>query len=265
MFDFDEVVKGGFHYGGVAHIGGAWRKHFLISNLDNRRYLFKPGEKHGEPRPHVPEADYLSYRVAALLFPPDQYISIRKTIFDYGIGPVLGSVQPYLEDAVGCDFRWSGDSTLSFLSDQDIQKVQREHIRDWLTSNHDAHGGQWLRLANGNLLGIDKSQAMKHFGEDHLDEIYHPNAPYGEDVPLYHLIFKAAHMKLREAKFSVIKPVLERARTLSDTEFLDCFDQYLSVGKKKRKPIEIALVERKNNLAHDFKTYYRRMTEEVVL
>ena len=55
------------------------------------------------------------------------------------------------------------------LSKADLDVVQREHVLDWFLSNHDGHRDQFLRLEDGTMVGIDKGQAFRWFGQDRLD------------------------------------------------------------------------------------------------
>jgi hypothetical protein len=80
------------------------------------------------------------------------------------------------------------------LSSQDVLDLQKHHVLDWLIGNHDAHPGNFLRDADGNLVEIDKGQAFKHYHEDKLSSEYHPNAVYGESPPVYNTLLKAAEL-----------------------------------------------------------------------
>jgi hypothetical protein len=253
-----EVVAAGFDLEGFAPLGGASAKFFVLSRCNGRRYIYKPGEKYGRLEPHRAHADCLAARVAALLFEPGDYIPVGLARLDYGKGKVLGSVQPYLDDATDIDYGWGGDERLLGLSDDDLRKMQQEQVLDWLISNHDAHGGQWVRRADGRVLGIDKTQACRYLLHDRLDHRYHPNACYGEDHPIYYYIFEAARRGFRSIDPGAIVPVLERAARIDTATFLAQYDDYLEVAglaEEKRR----ALAERKRGLTRDFGAYYTRM------
>lgn len=71
---------------------------------------------------------------------------------------------------------------LSSLSEQDTLDLQKQMALDWMLSNHDAHSGNFMRdNSTGRIVGIDKGQAFKYFGDDQL------TPQFGEDVnpPLY--------------------------------------------------------------------------------
>lgn len=61
------------------------------------------------------------------------------------------------------------------LSQTQILQLQKEHVFDWLVSNHDAHAGNLLKDSKGNLIGIDKDQAFRWLGSDKLSLDFKPN------------------------------------------------------------------------------------------
>ncbi|MEO1960475.1 MAG: hypothetical protein ABGW82_05825, partial [Paracoccus sp. (in: a-proteobacteria)] len=77
------------------------------------------------------------------------------------------------------------------LKGHDLDLVQREHALDWLIANHDGHRDQFLRLEDGSMVGIDKGQAFRWFGQDSLDWDFHPNAAYGAPEPVYNALWRA--------------------------------------------------------------------------
>lgn len=78
----------------------------------------------------------------------------------------------------------------SQLSPADLLAVQKEHVIDWLLSNHDGHRDQFLRLPDGRLVGIDKGQAFRWMGQDRLDWDFHPNSAYGAPEPVYNALWR---------------------------------------------------------------------------
>jgi hypothetical protein len=79
--------------------------------------------------------------------------------------------------------RWHVDPAT--LSEADLDYLAVSADFDWLISNHDSHPGQFLRLADGSLMGIDKGQAFRYFANDRRSPDFHPNASYGEAEPIY--------------------------------------------------------------------------------
>lgn len=76
------------------------------------------------------------------------------------------------------------------LSPEDLLTLQKHHALDWMIGNHDAHGGQFIRTSDGQLVGIDKGQAFKHFGQDRLDWDFHPNGYYNEKEPVHNTLYR---------------------------------------------------------------------------
>jgi hypothetical protein len=260
----DAVTRAGFEdEGSAAFLGGAAPKRWLRSRANGRRYVYKAEDQGGRPRAWRAEADRTAALVAGLLLEPGEFIPVGLYYLDYGKGPVLGSVQPYIQEAQAEDFRWPApveeELPAYLLSAADRARVQREQVVDWLIANHDAHGNQWMRV-NGVLLGIDKTQACKHLGEDHLDPDYHPNRAYGEDYPVYHYLFHA----VREGRCTVdpgaIAGLLVRAAALPDEDFLAAFAGYLqAIEPARAEAAPEILRRRKHDLARDFGAYYSRM------
>jgi hypothetical protein len=255
----DSVVRAGFEDEGDCRgfLGGAAPKRWLRARANGRRYIFKAEDQLGRPCAFRAEADRTAALVAGRLLDPGEFIPVGLYYLDYGKGPVPGSVQPYIEEARSEDFRWRSPAYLA--SPSDCARLQREQVVDWLIANHDAHGNQWVRV-NGVLLGIDKTQACKHLGEDRLDPDYHPNAAFGEDYPVYHYLFHAAAGGHLAVDPSAIAPVLARAEALSEDEFLATFAGYLqAIPAPRAASADVLLRQRKQSLAKDFGDYYTRM------
>lgn len=84
----------------------------------------------------------------------------------------MGSIQKWRTDLKAqLDFAGLDPTDLTTL---DIEQIQREHVIDWLISNHDGHSKQFLRGKDGKVYGIDKGQLFKHLGQDRLAVDYHP-------------------------------------------------------------------------------------------
>lgn len=77
------------------------------------------------------------------------------------------------------------------LSDDDLLAIQKHHALDWLIGNHDGHERQFIRTADGKLVGIDKGQAFKHYNQDRLHWNYHPNSAFSEHEPVYNTLYRS--------------------------------------------------------------------------
>lgn len=85
---------------------------------------------------------------------------------------------------------FSGGFKPSKLSQADMAAVQGQQVLDWLLSNHDGHLEQFMRLPDGTMVGIDKGQAFRWFGQDRLAWDFHPNAAYGAPEPVYNALWR---------------------------------------------------------------------------
>lgn len=263
----EEVIRAGFEDegDGRAVLRGTSPKRFLRSKHNGQRYIYKAESQAGQPQEFRAQADRLAGSLAGALLDPGESIPVGLFTLDYGKGPVVGSVQPFLtQDGPHVDYRrWSRGKPkpedLKLLTDGDLARIQREQVLDWLISNHDSHGNQWIRV-KGVLLGIDKTQACKHLGKDRLEADYHPNADYGEDYPLYHYLFHSVRNGWRTIDPFVIAGVLERAAQLADDAFLAHFAGYLrTCSPEKAQSFPGILLERKHRLKEDFGQYYSWM------
>jgi hypothetical protein len=147
-----------------ARIGGAHRKYRLTDDT-GRQWLFKP-----MPRSQV-LVDIAAARTlleAGLLTPIvyGQEAEIRTEAGQEG-ETVVGSIQPLLsQDEVSA---WELPRELDTLSPDQLEDLQRHHVLDWLMANADAHRGQFLIGAEGELIAVDKSQSLRFFPYDALD------------------------------------------------------------------------------------------------
>lgn len=167
------------------------------------------------------------------------------------------------------------------MDPNDLLTLQKHNVLDWLTSNHDAHPGQFIRHRDtGELIGIDKGQAFKHFGVDQLDPGFHPNARYGETEPIYNTMwrnFAQGKGHMNDPRFGELGQFIQQVQGIPDNEFQQMFRPFaeeaaragkLGTGGGLGKPQGLqpndpesflaALTDRKNNLHNDFGNYYER-------
>lgn len=173
------------------------------------------------------------------------------------------------------------------LSSTDVLSLQQHHVFDWLIGNHDGHQGQFIRTPNGQLVGVDKDQAFKYFGQDKLDWTFHPNSAYGEKPPVYNLLFKAYADGKDVALVDPAKPPLsdfiKKIQGISNDDLKKLFRPYAEnaaakglLGKKGTQPglkpssfppndVEAflnQLVIRKGLLHHAFNELWKKAQEE---
>lgn len=156
------------------------------------------------------------------------------------------------------------------LSDEDLFVMQREQIFDWLVSNHDTHSGQWIRLSDGQLLGIDKGQAFKFFPNDVLSWDYVPVTPLGSDKLTYTAMWKAfvqgKDIKLQDPTTGELGAYLDRLMAVSDAEYKALMRPYAELRVQQfggdAEKLLAQMVARKNSLKQDFAAFYAKALAE---
>lgn len=157
--------------------GGGTKPKEIWKDDEGNEYLFKPVK---ESDSFIAYGEALGGHISQLVNPQAPRIWVHK------LNGRLGSMQQMLPTKGGIL-----GIPVHELSEADIDAIQREHVVDWLISNHDGHANQFIRVEGGALVGIDKGQAFKYFGKDRLDTDYHPNAQYGEREPIYNELWRA--------------------------------------------------------------------------
>lgn len=238
---------------------------------DGTRWLFKPPKDPADG--FLVTLDEAASRLQAQvgLKAPDTYTITLKGR--------RGSIQRMFqaEDA------FPGGLKPTALSEGDLEAVQRQHVLDWLLSNHDGHRDQFLRLPTGDLVGIDKGQAFRWFGQDRLDWEFHPNQAYGAPEPVYNALWRAfakgEDVALESPKTGALAKAIRDVQAVSDDDLRAMFRPYaeeaaargllakpqsfpgLVKGSVPPNDVEAfldALVARKHNLEKDFQDLYDR-------
>ena len=121
------------------------------------------------------------------------------------------------------------------LSDEDLLTLQKHHAVDWLLSNHDSHPGQFIRTQDGQLVGIDKRQSYKYFGQDRLDWEFHPNDAYGEVEPIYNTLYRTMAQGgrvLLDPRIGELGQYIRRLQGLDDEEFATMLRPYAQAAAR---------------------------------
>ena len=240
---------------------------------DGTRWLFKGPKDPGDG--FLATLDDAASQIQAKvgLQAPDTYVVT--------IGGQRGSIQRMYDDATQA---FPGGFNPVGLSDPDLLAVQREHVLDWLLANHDGHHEQFLRRADGSLVGIDKGQAFRWFGQDRLDWDFHPNGVYGAPPPVYNRLWAdfaaGKDVEAFDPTHGPLADFIRQVQTLDDDEFRALLRPYAEQAAAKGKlavpqpsfpgvvkatipanDVEAfldAVVARKHNLGDDFGALYDR-------
>lgn len=236
-----------FTYQEQAAIGGMHTKHFYTDE-HGERWLFKPYSEEFRV-----QGDEVAYKISRLIDP--NAIEARTVELNIpGKGKVRGSIQPWQKGlASETDFSRVAPSN---LKKADLDQVQREHVIDWLLSNHDGHSENFLRYADGRVAGIDKGQLFKFFPGDKIDPDYNPNP-----IPSYYNKImgevRAGNMKIDpRATLEAIRKV----ELIGDEDYKALLRPYAEARFTKKADREVfynRALNRKNRIREDFEGLYK--------
>jgi len=242
-------MSDGLEYAGsAASLGGAGEKDFYRD--EGTLWLFKPAvTKFGRRRskPFCAAISQAWSEVAAMVLPyehiPVVMVELRGQV---------GTLQPVLEL----------DPQRPDLDDaEDRETLLREHVIDWLLSQHDSHVDNFIRRkADGQLLGIDKEQCCRYLGRDELSTSYAPNTrSYGMDPPLYNELWQRWAGGEYELDFGVVW------RTIGLVEAIDslAYEALVRPYAEQRHPesplrarrLLEAILGRREGLRRDFEEF----------
>jgi len=168
--------------GSGKHLGGAGEK-TIYQDASGQQWIFKVAATKGggKEKPFAAAIQQASSSVAKLVKPGH---------IDVGVATLhgqLGTLQPLVSLGHPSDLASTSPSSLKPSEQLD---VAQEHVLDWMMSQHDSHGANLLRTADGKIIGVDKEQGFKHFGDDKLAIDYHPNEKYGQSEPYYNRFWR---------------------------------------------------------------------------
>lgn len=205
-----------FKYDGKANVGGAHVKEFWIDE-NGDKWLFKPAGKRADA--FVAYGEEAAYKIGRLIDP--DAIEVRTI----RLNGRTGSIQKWRND-LAAKYDFSSFDVADLTADE-IAQVQREHVLDWLISNHDGHSKQFIRAKNGKVYGIDKGQLFKFLGSDKLSVDYHPNGFCGEQEPLYNTLFRAVKQGKVTVDPSVTLRYIREVERISDDYYLSLLRPYV--------------------------------------
>lgn len=244
--------------GSGTHLGGTGEKH-IYEGPDGQKYIFKPAvSKQGKPeafRAYIQEA---VSEISSYLYEPGEFVELKVVTDKQGR---IGILQKLYTDVD------SNLKTISWksLSPGDLKQIQREHILDWVLGNFDAHGGNFIRLNDGRILGIDKEQAFRYITDQNswkLSLNYHPNAAYGEQEPIYNTIYRAFSKKDVDLDLQTALPALKRLEAIPDDKYRAILQPYAEAlhgkGSKAEAFLDLA-VKRKHETRDQFKSFYTEL------
>ena len=137
------------------------------------------------------------------------------------------------------------------VSQKFFDQVVQHQVVDWLISNHDSHGGNWVETPDGRLAGIDKGQAWKFIGEDKLDTEYQPNHSRQIYINFWKQVAKG---QVTGDPVAAASKILDKIDTISDQQFLSIITP---AAHEMEKPESTAakMLARKHNMRHDWSKF----------
>lgn len=243
--------------GNGSSLGGVHEKHLFVDKQGNQ-WMFKPATGAGGKMQSA--ADEAASKVQ-MLVNPAHAVEVKATTLQVpGKGEQYGSLQKMIPDlAAKKDFM---GVTPESLTAAQFKSLQKEQVVDWMLSNHDTHGEQFLKTASGDIKGIDKSQAFKFFPGDKLTTDYDPNHNVAIGKPTYYNQMWAA-VKSGAVSFDPhsVLPTIEKAQSIPDHVYKEILKPYAEAkfGSATTPAAQAFLdkaTERKNNLKQDFEKLY---------
>ncbi len=189
----------------------------------------------------------------------------RPAIYKVTLNGQSGSLQYMFESTPAFP---GGTFSPLYLSDADLFVMQREQIFDWMISNFDTHSGQWIRLQDGTLYGVDKGQAFKFFGNDSLSWSYVPVTPLGSDKLTYTAIWKdfvkGKNVKLQDPTKGELGAYIDQLMAIDDATYRALLRPYASQVKSgaQLEAFLDAAVARKNDLKKNFEKFWQKALAE---
>ena len=238
----------------ASHLGGAFEK-ALGKTPEGKRRLLKP---HYEPfRAH---ADYAASKIGKHVNPETPDVDV----VDYK------GQETSEQDFIDSDPFVPDDP--SKLSSQEINAIIQDSVLNWMIGNHDAHRRQFIKTKTGNVIGIDKTQAFKHYPEDKLDINYHPNQKFDEDKPYIYYILEAWRDGKIDLDVKQFTQAIRKIQAIPDEQIIEWITPYAQ-GRAKaffnnnpkeiQKILDIA-INRKHNLFKDYMEFLSNLMKKEV-
>lgn len=214
-------------------LGGVHTK-YIYADQKGREWLFKPDKYSGGA---VAEAESAASRIARRVGQPAVDVYVTET------PKGKGSIQPFIKDAK----KLGPDPTK--YSPAQVRALVREHVLSWALSEHDAKHDNFVVTPGGAVVGVDKGQSFKYFGEDRLSLDYHPNKVHGSQEPVYYALYRAAKTgKVKINPYDAL-PVIEALEKIPDGEYREMLRPVVDAALKSPSKDKVAWWERMKNLA----------------
>lgn len=232
-------------------LGGAGEKHVYADKQGNE-WIFKVAKaKDGtSEKPFAAYAQETFSNVAMKI--KSVHIPIKVT----HIKGKMGTLQPML--AKSGDL--SASPSPSSLTEMEREDVASEHVLDWMMSQHDSFGANLVRTKTGRIIGVDKEQGWRYFGEDKLSTDYKPNTEFhGEKPPYYNQFWNEWADKKFDFDPQNLKKYFDSIDAIDNDEYAENFkpyaDSFWADKPKKQEEFLNEVKKRKQNVRPDFESF----------
>lgn len=248
---------------GKAKMGGT-SESYVYEDSTGGKYLFKVAKDKGVSnvapfRAYIQEAGYK----VQYIVDPETAVDLKTATMDGKFGAIQRIIEKSDDAQEVRDWFFGG----SKMSKNTIAQLQREHVTDWLLGNFDSHIDNFITNKSGKLVGLDKEQAMKYIWKKEsqvMSVTYHPNAIYGEKEPVYNKLFKQFANNTLDMDLNDALPFIKRVEAVTDKQYREIFREYaesLHGPGKEAEALLDAIVERKQSLRENFRTFYEELLE----
>lgn len=224
--------------------GASHTQQIYEHRTEGGKWLFKPQTA----EPFRAQVDIAAARVA-------QELGIKTPAMHVvEVDGVVGSMQK-IQDTKGT----LKSVAIAKLTPEELEAIQQEQVLDWLMSNHDSHADNFLVLLDGSVIGVDKGQSFRFFGDDKLSTTYAPNKAVGAPEPIYNAIYRAAKNGTITLSRDPVYRTIEKIEKMSDETYIDFLRKYAEgrFGKdtKALEDFYQAALKRKKNIRKDFDAF----------
>lgn len=186
----------------------------LFKAPDGTQYLYKA------ENPTIARAEEAASRLGQLLLGPGKTQSAKYVQLNGKDGVLIKVVNG---EELGPEHK--SKAPTNKVMQEHFNDIVGQHVLDWLVSNHDAHGGNFLVTKDG-MVGIDKGQAWKFIGQDQLDTNYNPNP----STQVYSFFWNAVQAgKIKGDPLPVLQKVFGSLQKISDEQFKAIIAPYVAL------------------------------------
>ena len=229
-------------------LGGIHDK-YLASDGQGNTFLAKPS-----PDAMNAYAAQAYSNIAAKVFGPDNYIPVVAGNIP-GIG--FGSVQPMVPN-IKTDL---SKVDLKDLTPAQMDALMRERVLDWALASHDTKAANFVMTQSGQIVGVDKDQALKFVGKDSLDTSYKPNPT----PQIYSALFDGYKKKKLNFNIGAMLPAIQAIEAMSDDAWMANLSSYIdarATTAAQKTALKSEILKRKKNLRSQLEGFLTAVLRE---